>query len=82
MSEYAGDYTKLENYKNLFDNFKGHYCIPICSLMDTIVLDNEVLKSYGIECDKYITLDEYYDIKQSMKEKGAKFRYQNSDMTE
>ncbi len=43
--------------------------------MDTIILDKQVLRSYGIECDEYISMDEYYEIKQEMKKKGAKFRY-------
>jgi len=75
ISNYVGDYTKLSNYKNVFDNYKGLYCIPIASLMRTIVVDNEVLNLYGIECNKYITLDQYYEIKQTMKERGAKFKY-------
>jgi len=75
ISQYAGDYTKLKNYENIFDNFKGQYCIPISSLMKTIILDNSTLKQYGFECDKYITLDEYYELKQKLKEKGAKFRF-------
>lgn len=52
MSEYAGDYTKLENYENIFDNFKGQCCIPIGSIMRSILLDNKVLKSYSIECNR------------------------------
>lgn len=79
ISEYAGDYTKLENYKNIFDSFKGKYCIPIGSIMETILLNNRVLKSYGIECNKYIMLDDYYEIKQSIKGKGAKLKYNRSE---
>ncbi len=29
ISKYAGNYPKLSNYKNLFENYKGQYCIPI-----------------------------------------------------
>ncbi len=75
MSDYAADYTKLENYKNIFDNFKVHYSIPIGIVIDTLLLNNETLKAYGVECNRYITMDEYYEIKQSMKKKGARFSY-------
>lgn len=75
ISKYAGDYTKLNNYKNIFENYKGKYCIPIGSYMNTIILDKQVIKSYGIECDKYITMEQYYEIKQTMKENGAQIRY-------
>lgn len=73
--KYAADYTKLSNYENIFDNFKGHNFIPIGSLMTTKILDKQVLEAYGIESDKYITLKEYYEIKQKLKAAGARFKY-------
>ncbi|WP_312812020.1 hypothetical protein [Sedimentibacter sp.] len=75
-AKYVADYTKLSNYYNIFDNFKGQYFIPLTSAMDTIVLDKQVLEAYGIESDKYITLDEYYEIKQQLKAAGARFKYE------
>lgn len=75
-SKYAADYTNLPNYGNIFENFKGQYFIPLASRMDTIVLDKQVLEEYGIESDKYITLDEYYEIKQELKASGARFKYE------
>ena len=78
-SKYAADYTKLSNYKNIFDNFKGQKFVPIGSHMTTIILDKQVLEAYGIESDKYITLDEYYEIKQKLKAAGARFKYESEE---
>ncbi|WP_313164713.1 extracellular solute-binding protein [Sedimentibacter sp.] len=78
-SKYAADYTKLSNYKNIFDNFKGYKFVPIGSLMTTIILDKQVLEAYGIESDKYITLDEYYEIKQRLKAAGVRFKYESEE---
>lgn len=75
-SKYAADYTELSNYGNIFENFEGHYFVPLASWMGTIILDKQVLEEYGIESDKYITLDEYYEIKQELKAAGARFKYE------
>lgn len=69
----CGDYTKLETYKNIFNTMKGHYCLPLCYRAIAKVINNEVLKKYGINCDKVITLDEYYDIKYKLRNSGAEF---------
>lgn len=76
MSNYAADCTKLSNYINVFENFKGQYFVPLASIMNTIILDKQVLESYGVESDKYITLDKYYEIKQELKASGARFKYE------
>jgi hypothetical protein len=75
-SKYAADYTMMSNYENIFDNFKGQPFIPLASMMNTIILDKQVLESYGVESDKYITLDEYFEIKQKLKSAGARFKYE------
>jgi len=75
IEKYAADYTKLSNYDNVFDNFKGHHFVPLTSRMTTIILDKQVLETYGIESDKYITINEYYEIKQKLKAAGARFKY-------
>ncbi len=73
LREKSGSYDKIKNYENLFDNFKNQYCIPLCIDMRVNFVNNYVLKSYNIEPENAITLDEYYAIKQSMKESGAEF---------
>ena len=75
ISKFAADYTILTNYANIFDNFKGQPFIPIGSLMSTMIINNRVMNIYGIKSDKYITLDEYYEIKQQLKASGARFKY-------
>ena len=74
LKEKAGSYDKIKNYENLFDNLKNQYCIPLCIDMRVNFVNNYVLKSYNIEPENAITLDEYYEIKQSMKELGAEFK--------
>jgi hypothetical protein len=74
LSKHHADYTKLENYNNLFDEYKDKFCIPIGIKGTYNVIDSKILEYYGIKLNKYIiTYDEYLEIKQVMKEKGAKF---------
>lgn len=74
IKKYAGDYSKLENYENIIESLRGGYCIPICYNMNAIFIKNDVLDIYGIETERVITLKEYYDMKQIMKENGARFK--------
>lgn len=75
LSKHHADYTKLENYNNIFDEYKNTFCIPIGIKGTYNVIDSKILEYYGIKLNKsIITYDEYLEIKQVMKEKGAKFR--------
>ncbi len=74
IRKYAGDYSKLENYENIVESFSEGYCIPISYNMPAIFVKNEVLDMYGVKTDKVISLIEYYEMKQAMKENGARFK--------
>ncbi len=74
LSKQHADYTKLENYDNIFEEYKDKFCIPIGITNIYTVISRNILDYYGIKLDKsLITYDEYLKIKQKMKEKGAKF---------
>lgn len=70
-----GDYTRLDTYSDILNSFKGYYCLPICYHTRAKVMNNEVLKLYDINCSKVISLDEYYEIKQRLRNSGAKFDF-------
>lgn len=79
LSKYAADFMGLSNYENIFDNFKGQHFIPLVSIIDSIILDNQVLELYGVESDKYITIGEYYELKQELKAAGARLKYDTEE---
>ncbi len=75
LSNHHADYTKLENYNNLFDEYKNKFCIPTGVKSTYSVIDPNILNYYGIKLSKsIITYDDYLEIKQDMKGKGAKFK--------
>jgi hypothetical protein len=78
------DYTKLDNYKNLFDVYKDRFCIPLMFQTVAQCIDNSIMKHYNIDTtvNKIITYSEYLEIKQEMKEKGARFDYNTRDYNE
>lgn len=74
LSEHHADYSKLENYDNLIDSYKGRFCIPIGIDQGTGMIERSILDYYSIELSKsIITYNEYLEIKNQMKDKGAKF---------
>ena len=74
IAKQHADYTKIKNYDNILDNYKGRFCIPLFLGYSAIGIENDILKYYGISLGKcLITKDEYLDVKQQMKEKGAIF---------
>ncbi len=75
IAKHHADYTKLENYDNLFSIYKDNYCIPLGVDYNAIPISNKILEYYNISTKKpIITYDEYLKIKQDMKEKGAKLK--------
>lgn len=77
-----GSYDKMKNYENIFDNFKNQYCVPLCTDLRVNFVNNDVLRKYNIQPENAITLDEYYEIKQRMKESGAKFKLNAGEFNE
>ncbi len=75
ISKHHADYTKLENYDKLLNINKNRYCIPLAINYSLRTIDNEILDYYDIKTDKKIlTYNEYLEIKQKIKEKGAKLK--------
>ncbi len=77
-----GDYDRIKNYENIFDNFKNQYCIPLCTDLRVNFINNDVLIKYNIQPENVITIDEYYEIKQRMKAAGAKFKLNAGELNE
>ena len=83
LAKHHADYTKLDNYENLLDTYKGGFCIPLCIEDRMDRFDNKLLEFYNLSTDKqFITYGEYLDIKQKLKEKGAKFELNHEEILE
>ncbi|NYB75571.1 hypothetical protein HZF24_15595 [Sedimentibacter hydroxybenzoicus DSM 7310] len=78
----AADYDRIESYKNVFDNYKNQYCVPLCTVLRVNFVNNDALIKYNIEPKNVISLDEYYDIKQRMKVNGAEFKLNSQEFME
>ncbi len=75
LAKHHADYTKLENYNNLLDVYKDKFCIPLGIGYSVLYRYNDAINFYGINTDNpLITYNEYLEIKQQMKEKGARFK--------
>lgn len=83
LAKHHADYTKLDNYENLLDFYKGEFCIPLCIEDKMDILDNKLLELNNLSTDKkLITYCEYLDIKQKLKEKGVKFELSREEILE
>ena len=71
--QYGGDYSKLSTYNNIFEGFRNGYCIPVGFDMRFMVINNDVMKHYGVKTETAITNEEYYELKEKLKQAGAKF---------
>ena len=77
------DYSKLENYENLFSVYKNKFCIPLGIPYDGLRINNEAIKYYGIHTDEAImTYNEYLEIKQQMKSNGARFKMNEGELSD
>lgn len=75
ISKQHADYSKLEYYDKLFSVYKDKYCIPLGVGYGLIAVYNNAVNYYGIDMEKpIITYNEYLEIKQQMKEQGARFK--------
>ncbi len=75
IAKYHADYSKVENYNKLLEMYKDKFCIPMGVGYQTFGISNEILEQYGISIDKPVILyNDYLEIKQELKEKGAKFK--------
>jgi hypothetical protein len=84
ISNQHADYTKLENYDNLFSAYKDRFCIPISIFTSANYIGHDLMNHYSIDIpDKsVITYTEYLEIKQDIKKKGAKFEYNSREYNE
>ncbi len=74
LANQHADYTKLKNYDKLLNEYKDRFCIPIGVNYFTRFINQDILDYYNIEIEEsFITYNKYLQIKQEMKEKGAKF---------
>lgn len=83
VAKYHADYSKAENYDKLLDVYKNRFCVPLGMGYETIGIDNELLAYYDMDVDKILILyDDYLEIKQQLKEKGAKFKLNKREWNE
>lgn len=79
IAEQHADYSKIDNYKKLLNPYKNKFCIPLGAIYNGISLDNRVLQYYGISTNRILTYSEYLELKQDLKEKGARFELNNRE---
>ena len=83
IAKQHADYTQLENYGRLLSAYKEKYCIPLGVGYTSMYINNDAINYYNINTDKtLITYDEYLNIKNLMKEKGAKFKLNSLEFYE
>lgn len=84
MSKQPVDYTKLNSYRFLFNAYKDRFCIPLGVFYTTMAIENEVMEYYGINASEkpIITYSDYLEIKQEMKNKGARFEFNISEFSD
>ena len=83
IAKYHADYSRVENYNKLLDIYKDKFCIPLGVGYRTFNISNEILEQYNISIDKPVILNsEYLQIKQELKNKGAKFKLNRTEWQE
>jgi hypothetical protein len=84
IAEQHADYSKLESYDKLIDANQNRFCIPLGIMYYAEFIDDEAMKYYGIDLSQkpVITYRDYLNIKQEMKEKGAKFKLNYRELNE
>ena len=81
IAKQHGDYSKLESYNSLLYIYKDKYCIPLGVGYRAVSINNNIMNYYNINIEKsIITYDEYLDVKQQMKENGARFRLNRGEV--
>lgn len=77
------DYSKLENYENLFSVYKDKFCIPLGIPYEGLRINNEAIDYYDINMgETIITYNEYLEIKQQMKVNGARFKMNGGELSD
>ncbi len=75
IAKYHADYSRVENYNKLLDIYKDKFCIPLGVGYRTFNISNEILEQYNISINKPVILySDYLEVKQDLKNKGAKFK--------
>lgn len=84
LSKHHADYTKLNGYNNLLSVHKGRYCIPLGINYSLRSIENETMKYFDIKKPEnlILTYNEYLEIKQEIKEKGAKIKLNSLEYLE
>ncbi len=83
LRNYHDDYNKVENYAedNFVDMFKGKYCIPMGVYSQCVLINKDIFDYYNIEIssNKLYTYSEFLDLRQRLKEEGARFSLNRQD---
>lgn len=81
LAKYHADYSKINNYNKLYDVYKDRFCIPLATAQSVCYIENNAMEYYGLKPEKpLITYLDYLKIKQEMKNKGAKFELNRSEL--
>ena len=75
LAKHHADYAKIKIYDNLLSPYKDRFCIPIGRSLKASFIDNAILDFYNIDTPERpaITYPEYLEIKQKLKNGGARF---------
>ncbi len=84
LAKHHADYAKIKIYDNLLSPYKDRFCIPIGRSLKSSFIDNAILDFYNIDTPERpaITYPEYLEIKQKLKNSGARFEINNGDFYE
>lgn len=85
LRDKCGEYSKLNTYEKIWDNLKGYYCIPLFLYSHADKINNYAWEIYDIDSKDIkdvFSRQEYYTIKQQMKEKGARFSLNKCEIME
>ncbi len=75
IAKHHADYKNIDSYNNLLPAYKDKYFIPFRGVTyDAMPIENNVLEYYNIKSkNRIMTYANYLDLKQIMKEKGARY---------
>ncbi len=84
LAKHHADYTKINIYNSILSPYKDRFCIPIGRSLKSSFIDNAILDFYNIDTPESpaITYPEYLEIKQKLKNSGARFEPKNDDFYE
>lgn len=77
------DYSKIDSYANVLNAYKDRFCIPLAVGYQGFLIENKILEHYGINTsNNVLTYVAYLNLKQRMKENGARFELNRAEYIE